>query len=524
MRIKIKYLLPILLISMVMMQLLYFVFYVRNQHNISVLHEVRSDIQAQMARLQGTINFLLRTNNFSQVSEEISSFATDTSVQTVLLFDANQLVLASIRRAESGQVLSKVLEKQIALSAEQFQQQLQEVLAGLTGRIWETHEGLYTIGLFPVRDFQQQATLRSHLYGGVLVIHDNSVALGETEALVWRQSLHLGSVITIFAIFLGILLHFLITRKTGRLMALTQSLSAGDYQQRYGENGHTELDALGHAFDVMADKLDYVYAHLETMIDARTRDLQAAKQEAEQANRVKSDFLAHMSHELRTPLNAIIGFTRLLELEEHTQEQAEHLKEISSAGYNLLTLVSRILDLLLVEKHTLKLSTEKLLVKSFLVGIQDYFTLKAEEKEIQFNCRFNLDQQCARVDHVRLRQVFHELLTNAIRFTDSGGTVDFEAKSDGGQVNFMIKDSGIGMSKTELEHVISPFQRLNSKPGVGDGIGIGLSLCQGLLTLMETTLQIESRPGQGSCFSFSLPLDTDEKMIEMLEGSESDPN
>lgn len=508
MPIKIKYLLPMLLASMVFMQLLYNVSYDLNQHKAAVLQEVRNDITGQMSRLQGTVDFLLRTDNFSQVSEEIASFAADTSLQTVLLFDANQLVRASIRRAELGQMMPKLLEKQTVLSTEQFQQRLQEVLTGLTGKVWETHEGQYTIGLFPARDFQKQAGLRVHRYGGMLMIRDNSWTLSAAETQAWRQSLQMGAVIAIIAIILGGFLHFNITRKAARLMALTQSFSAGGRQQRYGQKGQTELDALGQAFDIMADKLVDIYAHLEAMIDARTRDLQVAKQEAEHANQVKNDFLAHMSHELRTPLNAILGFTQLLEREEHTQEQGEYLKEISSAGHNLLILVSRILDLLLVEEHTLELSPELQSVKDLLAGMQDYFTHQAEEKGVQFNCQFNLDQQCVRVDHVRMRQILHELLTNAIRFTDSGGTVYFEVSSDEEQVNFIIKDNGIGMSATELEHITLPFERLNSKPGIGEGIGIGLNLCRELLALMGVKLQVESRLGQGSCFSFSIPLDS----------------
>ena len=507
--IKLKYLFPALLISMVIMQLVYFTIHGLALNKTSVLLDRRHDIMVQMTRLQGTINFLLRTGNPTQANEEISSFAADTSLQNVLLFDADKRVLASIRRTEIGQAVPVILEKQNTLSPGQFQEKLNAALAGLTGQVWENHHGRYSIGLFPINDFSLTTSLRSNRYGGLLMIQDNRQKFTETEVLVWQQSLHMGAVTILIAIFIGFLLHMLITRKTERLMALTESYSTGNHRQRYGLQGNTELDYLGHAFDLMAEKLTDIHAHMETIIEARTRDLYVAKQEAEQANRVKSDFLRHMSHELRTPLNAIIGFSQLLENEDLTKVQAEYLSEILVAGNRLLILITRILDLFLLERDMLELTTERVLLKDMLVGVQNYFSRLAGERGIKLDWTCRLDHQKICVDPVRVHQVLHELLTNALKFTDEGGTVVFDASSDGKQINFTVKDTGAGMNKAELKQITAPFERLHSRPGIGDGIGIGLNLCQQLLLLMGSKLHIESQPGQGSCFCFSLPLDSD---------------
>lgn len=254
------------------------------------------------------------------------------------------------------------------------------------------------------------------------------------------------------------------------------------------------------------------YSFMENMVEAAKEDKVAAIE----ANRAKSHFLANMSHEIRTPMNGIIGFTELLKNSNLTSEQKEYIDIIEKSSDNLLNIINNILDLSKLESN--KVELEHVIfdtVKEFDNTI-DTFAVIASEKNIELN--YFLDPNISsklKGDPTKLKEILTNLLNNAIKFTKNGGEIDVEIKKSlNAQANnkvwieFSVADSGIGMSKKQLERIFQPFMQgdssINRKYG---GTGLGLTITKQYIELLGGDLKVESKEGVGSKFSFSIPIE-----------------
>jgi len=234
--------------------------------------------------------------------------------------------------------------------------------------------------------------------------------------------------------------------------------------------------------------------------------LRKARTEAENASRMKSEFLANMSHELRTPLNAVLGFTQLIENDRNlTDTQRERLRIISRSGEHLLALINDILDISKIEAGKMELHDSVFDLPELIGDLSDMFELKCSKKGLRlyFDTVEDLPRH-VRGDLGKLRQVLVNLLGNAVKFTAEGG-VGILVGRDGDGIRFAVRDTGRGIPKDEQEAILQPFVQASTTDHEG-GTGLGLAISSRYVAMMGGTLSVASAPGEGSEFSFTIPL------------------
>ncbi|MFY9587944.1 MAG: PAS domain S-box protein [Actinomycetota bacterium] len=238
----------------------------------------------------------------------------------------------------------------------------------------------------------------------------------------------------------------------------------------------------------------------------RARDeIERARQEAETANRAKSAFLSRMSHELRTPLNAILGFGQLLQMDELSSDQGENVHQIVKAGRHLLELINEVLDISRIEEGQLSLSIEAIELRELLAECLDLVRPMANQRQIRLDASDIRAEEFLLADRQRLKQVLLNLLTNAIKYNNEGGSVRVVSEAtDSSTCRVAVIDTGPGIAGALMDRLFVPFDRLGAEQSAVEGTGIGLALSRRLVEVMGGTIGAESVPAKGSTFWIEL--------------------
>ena len=253
--------------------------------------------------------------------------------------------------------------------------------------------------------------------------------------------------------------------------------------------------------------------------------LEEARAEAERANAAKSRFLATMSHELRTPLNAIIGFSAMLANEQamnvDPSRRADYAQMINESGTHLLAVVNGILDMSRIEAGSFAVTPEPFALAPAVETCCDLMALRAREGGIDLLVRLPADLPEALADRRAVKQILLNLLSNAMKFTDSGGRITVSASVEDDRIALSIADTGIGIGEADLPRLGDPFFQVEGaydRPR--DGAGLGLSIVKGLLDLQDGSMQIASRLGEGTCITVRLPV---ARELRRIDGDRAKP-
>jgi signal transduction histidine kinase len=341
-------------------------------------------------------------------------------------------------------------------------------------------------------------------------------------------------IMVVLVILLAIWLAVMLAQRISILATGFQAFQDGAMETRLVKQSDDELGLLADAFNSMADRIQEGFHKLEKEIEVRreaekdlkrsrdeledrvterTQELVIAKELAEQASRAKTDFLANMSHELRTPLNVIIGFSEVTSSQMYgpigDQKYLEYSKDILNSSNHLLGLINDILDVAKAEAGTMNFDVSKVNFTDLVASCVHMLEGAAKARDLTFHTTYAEQPLVINADELRLKQVFINVVNNAIKYTPPGGKIEIQTRQDkAGHFVAVVEDSGIGIAQEDLTKIFTPFGQIESVYTRGvEGAGLGLPLSKKLIEAQGGTIMLESSKGEGTKVTIVLPAD-----------------
>lgn len=456
---------------------------------------------------KGAVVGILGANvNLFRIQPLIESL-TFTHNETVMVLSRSGKVVAHSHRAELGELpelsapeLFEALELGLPSISENYNDEMGRTVKGVIHPIGK--QGWNIVIQTPVSELSKEVGGLWLLLALVLV---GSAALAVAAA--WLIATRL-------------------TRPISQLAYATEKVAAGKLTTRVETDAVNEVGTLADSFNRMVSELSYTRArnqqlldelkqlneNLERRVEQRTEELKIARDQADVANRAKSDFVANLSHELRTPLTSISGFSEALQEKyfgKLNKKQADYVKYIQDNSQHMLSLINQIVDLEKMETGKTEIEISNVRIKKLLENSLSMIEDKAADQHITLDCQLapEIDELEIRADEPKLQQVVINLLSNAVMFTPDGGRIIVRAKVADKQLIVEVEDTGVGIAPENQEKVFEDFFQVKSDiKDKTPGLGLGLGLSRRLVEMHGGKIWVESEgEGKGSRFIFTIP-------------------
>ena len=358
--------------------------------------------------------------------------------------------------------------------------------------------------------------IASREYVGYVYVVEDQQEFIVAEYEIFRKNILIG---LLGGLMFILVLHFLLNRllaPMNRLALVMEKTREGDTSVRAIPSGPSEIvdmaEVYNNVMDNLADRDAKLMQHteiLESEVSLRTQELVQARDQAINASRHKSEFLANISHELRTPLQAILGYSDIIKEsleDEGLDDFVEDIDRITHNGTHLLTLINGILDLSKIEAGKMDLNLTNVRVAGVIEKAQDTLLPLMQQNRNELQIDIDDTEQTIQIDEIKLLQIILNLASNAGKFTKNGVVV-IRARHSNDFFEIEVEDSGIGMDKDHLNLIFDPFRQIDgSTTREFEGTGLGLSITRRFCEVLGGHISVTSEKGKGSCFTARFPL------------------